>query len=71
MIRSKTIKKRTKNRLTLLRNLRKGKARLEDRCGFQIIPLPLKYNYPCQFYRLNAVILPFFRVYLTVLRMSF
>lgn len=52
MLRSKTIKKRTKNRLTLLRNLRKGKARLEDRCAFQVIPLPLKYTYPYQIHRL-------------------
>jgi len=45
MLRSKTIKKRTKNRLTLLRNLQKGKARLEPRCAFQMIPYPLKFSY--------------------------
>jgi hypothetical protein len=54
MFRSKIIKKRTKNRETLLRNLRKGKARLEPRCSFQVIPAPLKYSYPTQTHQLYA-----------------
>lgn len=54
MIRSKVIKKRTKNRLTLLKNLRKGKARLEPRCGFQLIPPPLKYEHPTNIHHINA-----------------
>jgi len=53
MLRNKTIKKRTKNRLTLLRNLQKGKARLEPRCAFQMIPYPLKFSYgPQQMHQL-------------------
>jgi len=55
MIRSKVIKKRTKNRLTLLKNLRKGKARLEPRCGFQLIPCPVKYVNPNTIHHLYAV----------------
>jgi len=55
MIRHKVIKKRTKNRLTLLKNLRKGKARLEPRCGFQLIPAPIKYVNPPNLYHLYAV----------------
>ena len=55
MFRGKTIKKRTKNRLTLLRNLRKGKARMEPRCGFQTIPMPEKHSFSSEVYHLYGV----------------
>lgn len=64
MHRSKIIKKRTKHRETLLRNLRKGKARLEERATFQLIPYPTKFSKALQMHRLYAVRLKFY-IYFT------
>lgn len=54
MYRTKIVKKKTKNRETLLRNLRKGKARKEARCAFDVIPHPLKFTGFPELYRLYA-----------------
>lgn len=54
MNRTKVVKKKTKNRETLLRNLRRGKARLEDRCPYQVIPHTPKYLGWPDIYRLYA-----------------
>lgn len=45
MYRSKVVKKKTRNRQTLLRNLNKGKARKEPSCGYEVIPYSNKYPY--------------------------
>lgn len=55
MLRTKIVKRKTKNKETLLRNLRKGKARLEARCAFQTIPYPLKFACVDQLYFLCGV----------------